>query len=67
MHDVLEDGRKVRMFNVIDDFNREALMCYSNYNFPSEKVVGLVERLIEWHGKPSNIRTDNVRIHRKIF
>jgi len=59
MHDVLEDGRKVRVLNVIDDFNREALMCYAAYSFPSSKVIELIERLIEWYGKPVNIRTDN--------
>jgi len=59
MHDVLESGRKVRVLNVVDDFNREALMCCPAYSFPSEKVVQLVERLIEKHGKPMNIRTDN--------
>lgn len=59
MHDVLESGRKVRVLNVVDDFNREALMCYPAYSFPSEKVVELVERLIEKHGKPMHIRTDN--------
>ncbi len=59
MEDRLEDGRKVRIFNVIDDYNREALMCYPAYSFPSQKVVELVNRLIDWHGKPKNIRTDN--------
>ena len=59
MSDVLVNGRKIRVFNVIDDYNREALMCEIDYSIPSEKVVQLVEQLIEWHGKPSNIRTDN--------
>ncbi|MFA7686546.1 MAG: IS3 family transposase, partial [Moheibacter sp.] len=59
MSDVLENGRKIRILNVIDDYNREALMCEIDYSFPSEKVVRLVERLIDWHGKPSSIRTDN--------
>lgn len=59
MSDVLESGRKIRTFNIIDDYNREALMCEIDYSFPSEKVVKLVQRLIEWYGKPTNIRTDN--------
>lgn len=59
MSDVLDNGRKIRILNVIDDYNREALMCEVDYSFPSEKVVKLVEQLIDWHGKPSSIRTDN--------
>ncbi len=59
MSDVLENGRKIRILNVIDDYNREALMCEIDYSFPSEKVVKLVQRLIEWYGKPTNIHTDN--------
>ena len=59
MSDVLEDGRKIRILNVIDDYNREALLCAVDYSFPSEQVVRLIEQLIDWYGKPTNIRTDN--------
>jgi len=59
MSDVLADGRKIRVLNVIDDYNREALMCEVDYSFPSQKVVRLLEELIDWYGKPTNIRTDN--------
>lgn len=59
MSDVLENGRKIRILNVIDDYNREALMCEVDYSFPSEKVVKLLEELVDWCGKPMNIRTDN--------
>ena len=38
MHDVLESGRKFRVLNVIDDYNREALAIESEYSFPSIKV-----------------------------
>lgn len=27
IHDQLEDGRSFRLFNVIDDFNHEAICC----------------------------------------
>lgn len=59
MHDVLENGRKFRILNVIDDFNREALAVESEYSFPSIKVIDVMERLIEFNGKPDTIRTDN--------
>jgi len=59
MHDVLENGRKFRVLNVIDDFNREALAVESAFSFPSIKVTDVMERLIEFNGKPSTIRVDN--------
>ena len=59
MHDVLENGRKFRVLNVIDDYNREALAVESEYSFPSLKVIHVMERLIEFNGKPDVIRTDN--------
>jgi putative transposase len=59
MEDRLENGRKVRVLNVIDDYNRQALLCEPSFSFPSNYVVELLKRVIEWHGKPANIRTDN--------
>ena len=59
IQDRLENGRKVRVLNVIDDYNREALLCEPAYSFPAERVVELFQQLIEWYGKPESIRTDN--------
>lgn len=35
MHDQLSDGRSVRLFNVIDDFNREALCIEVDSSLPA--------------------------------
>ena len=59
MHDVLESGRKFRTLNVIDDYNREALAVEPEYSFPAEKVIHVMERLVEFKGKPSTLRVDN--------
>ena len=59
MEDRLENGRKVRILNVIDDYNREALLCEPGFSFPAERLVELFQQLIEWFGKPESIRTDN--------
>lgn len=37
MSDVLADGRKVRIFNVMDDCNREALAMEVGLNYPAKK------------------------------
>ena len=39
MHDQLSDGRNYRLFNVIDDFNREALAIDIDLSLPAERVV----------------------------
>lgn len=59
MHDALEDGRSFRLFNVIDDFNREGLGIEADFSLPGERVVRALNRIIEWRGKPSAIRCDN--------
>lgn len=59
MEDRLENGRKFRTLNILDNFNREALAIEVDYSFPAVKVVAMINRAIEWRGKPEEIRTDN--------
>lgn len=59
MHDRLEDGRAFRLFNVIDDFNREGLAIEVDFSLPAERVVRTLDQIIEWRGKPQAIRSDN--------
>ena len=59
MHDSLEDGRSYRLFNVIDDFNREGLAIEVDFSLPAERVIRALNQLIEWRGKPQSLRCDN--------
>jgi putative transposase len=59
MSDTLVDGRKVRLFNVIDDFNRESLAIEVDTSLPAMRVIRVLERLIAERGCPANIRCDN--------
>lgn len=59
MHDQLVDGRSIRLLNVIDDFNREALGIEVDFSLPSERVIRTLEQIINWRGSPIAIRCDN--------
>lgn len=59
MHDQLSDGRSCRLFNVIDDFNREGLAIDVDFSLPAERVIRSLNQIIEWRGKPQYIRCDN--------
>lgn len=59
MHDQLSDGRSYRLFNVIDDFNREGLGIEVDFSLPAERVIRSLEWIIEWRGEPDAIRCDN--------
>ena len=59
MSDSLCDGRTLRTFNVIDDYNREGLGIEVDLSLPSNRVIRSLEQIIEWRGKPSAIRCDN--------
>ena len=59
MHDQLEDGRRFRLLNVIDDYNREGLGIEVDFSLPAERVIRTLEQIIDWRGKPALIRCDN--------
>lgn len=59
MHDALADGRTYRLLNVIDDFNREGLGIEVDLSLPAERVIRMLDQIIEWRGKPAAIRCDN--------
>ena len=59
MNDSFYDGRRVKIFNVLEDFNRQALCMEVDTTIPSRRVIELLDQLIEKQGKPLSIRTDN--------
>jgi putative transposase len=59
MSDALWDGRRFRTFNLVDDFNREALAIEIDLNLPASRVVRVLERAAAWRGYPGRLRLDN--------
>ena len=59
MADRLADGRKFRLLNVLDDFNREGLGIEVDFSLPAERVARSLNQIIERRGKPLAIRVDN--------
>lgn len=59
MNDMLWDGRKFRLLNVIDDYNREVLAIETDTSLPTVRVIRVLEYLKEFRGLPAMIRADN--------
>lgn len=59
MSDALWCGRRFRTFNVVDDFNREALAIEVDLNLPAERIIRVLERVAAWRGYPQKMRLDN--------
>jgi putative transposase len=57
--DSLVDGRKFRILNVMDDFNRESLVLEADTSLPALRVIRALEKIIKVKGKPKYLRTDN--------
>ena len=59
MSDSLANGKKFRTLNIVDQYNRKCLEIGINHSLPSRRVIEILERTIDEHGKPLGIRTDN--------
>ena len=59
MSDSLFCGRRFRTFNLVDDFNREALAIEVDLSLPSLRVTRVLERIAAWRGYPKKMRMDN--------
>jgi len=59
MCDSLVDGRRFRLLNIIDDYNRESLSIEVDTSLPSLRVIRVLHRLSASRGKPQTIRVDN--------
>lgn len=59
MSDSLWDGRKFRVLNVVDDYNRQMLAMEADLSLPALRVIRVLEYLKEFRGLPKMIRVDN--------
>jgi putative transposase len=59
MSDALYAGKRFRTFNVIDDFNREALKIEIDTSITSRRLIRVFEQLRLDRGLPDLLRVDN--------
>jgi len=59
MSGTLVNRRAYRTFNVIDDCARDALAIEIDFSLTGERVVRVLQKQREGHGKPDAMRSDN--------
>ena len=59
MSDALWSGRRFRTFDVNDDFNRQSLRIEIDTSLQSQRVIRVLEELVELRGAPSRLRLDH--------
>jgi putative transposase len=59
MSDSLWDGRRFRLLNIMDDYNREVLSIEADFSMPTVRLIRVLEQLKAHRGLPTMIRVDN--------
>ena len=59
VHDGCEDGRKLKMLSVIDEFTRECHRIEVGVRLCSRSVMKVLQELFALHGPPRFLRSDN--------
>jgi putative transposase len=59
VEDALADGTPLRILTVMDEFTREGLALDVAVTTSAERVIGVLSALIEEHGVPAHLRSDN--------
>lgn len=59
MSDVLETGRRFRVFAVEDQLTREGLVAEVDTSLPGRRIARVLDSLVAEHGRPSMIVSDN--------
>lgn len=59
VQDALNDGRRFRILNVVDDFTRECLTSVVDTSLSGIRVIRELDRLCDLHGQPLMIVSDN--------
>ena len=57
--DALADGRRFRIFAVVDDFTRECLALVADTSLPSSRVVRELDAIVASRGRPAMCVSDN--------
>jgi transposase InsO family protein len=59
MHDQTEDGRTLKWLTVVDEFSRSNQSTTCDRSITSGSVINILEMLVQIHGKPDYMRSDN--------
>ena len=59
VHDTLQNSRRLRALNVVDDFTREALAIEVDTSISGSRVARVLDRIADERGLPKTIVMDN--------
>lgn len=59
MSDALQNGKRFRTANVIDDCNRECLSIDVAVSLPAKRITRWLDTVAAFHGYPARLRLDN--------